>query len=67
MPLDDEIHFFQTSTVRNMIVYFYFFALVFLSGQPSAYAGGVLGMAFVGTVCSVASSGGINVVSLTPF
>ncbi|XP_028286678.1 disintegrin and metalloproteinase domain-containing protein 9 [Parambassis ranga] len=32
-------------------------------GQPSAYAGGVLGMAFVGTVCSVATSGGINVYS----
>ncbi|XP_053197546.1 disintegrin and metalloproteinase domain-containing protein 9 isoform X2 [Scomber japonicus] len=32
-------------------------------GQPKAYAGGVLGMAFVGTVCSVATSGGINVFS----
>ncbi|KAM3859936.1 disintegrin and metalloproteinase domain-containing protein 9 [Diretmus argenteus] len=32
-------------------------------GQPIPYAGGVLGMAFVGTVCSVASSGGINVFS----
>ncbi|XP_040885558.1 disintegrin and metalloproteinase domain-containing protein 9 [Toxotes jaculatrix] len=31
-------------------------------GRPSAY-GGVLGMAFVGTVCSVATSGGINVFS----
>lgn len=31
-------------------------------GQPKSY-GGVLGMAFVGTVCSVASSGGINVYS----
>ncbi|XP_042252592.1 disintegrin and metalloproteinase domain-containing protein 9 isoform X1 [Thunnus maccoyii] len=30
-------------------------------GKPGAYPGGVLGMAFVGTVCSVASSGGINV------
>nr|XP_019938468.1 PREDICTED: disintegrin and metalloproteinase domain-containing protein 9-like [Paralichthys olivaceus] len=32
-------------------------------GQPSPYGGGVLGMAFVGTVCSVATSGGINVYS----
>uniref|UniRef100_UPI0037E7FB42 disintegrin and metalloproteinase domain-containing protein 9 n=1 Tax=Semicossyphus pulcher TaxID=241346 RepID=UPI0037E7FB42 len=32
-------------------------------GRPGAYDGGVLGMAFVGTVCSVASSGGINVFS----
>ncbi|XP_075999759.1 disintegrin and metalloproteinase domain-containing protein 9 [Genypterus blacodes] len=32
-------------------------------GQPQAYGGGVLGMAFVGSVCSVASSGGINVFS----
>ncbi|KAM7381470.1 hypothetical protein PAMA_012353 [Pampus argenteus] len=32
-------------------------------GQPKAYQGGVLGMAFVGTVCSVATSGGINVFS----
>ncbi|CAJ1080263.1 disintegrin and metalloproteinase domain-containing protein 9 [Xyrichtys novacula] len=32
-------------------------------GRPSAYGGGVLGMAFVGSVCSVASSGGINVFS----
>nr|XP_043869842.1 disintegrin and metalloproteinase domain-containing protein 9 [Solea senegalensis] len=32
-------------------------------GQPNAYEGGVLGMAFVGTVCSVATSGGINVFS----
>ncbi|XP_041829179.1 disintegrin and metalloproteinase domain-containing protein 9 [Melanotaenia boesemani] len=31
-------------------------------GRPQAY-GSVLGMAFVGTVCSVASSGGINVYS----
>ncbi|XP_034426955.1 disintegrin and metalloproteinase domain-containing protein 9 [Hippoglossus hippoglossus] len=31
-------------------------------GQPGDY-GGVLGMAFVGTVCSVATSGGINVYS----
>ncbi|XP_070708009.1 disintegrin and metalloproteinase domain-containing protein 9 [Pempheris klunzingeri] len=30
-------------------------------GLPGPYPGGVLGMAFVGTVCSVASSGGINV------
>lgn len=58
---------FRKSTVRIMMVYFYFLVIVFLSGQPQAYAGGVLGMAFVGTVCSVASSGGINVVSLTPF
>ena len=33
-----------------------------LSGQPGEY-GGILGMAFVGTVCSVSTSGGINVVS----
>ncbi|XP_043958719.1 disintegrin and metalloproteinase domain-containing protein 9 isoform X1 [Gambusia affinis] len=33
-------------------------------GRPDSYSGGVLGMAFVGTVCSVASSGGINVYSL---
>ncbi|XP_008288652.1 disintegrin and metalloproteinase domain-containing protein 9 isoform X2 [Stegastes partitus] len=32
-------------------------------GQPRAYPGGVLGMAFVGTVCSVANGGGINVYS----
>ncbi|XP_069547369.1 disintegrin and metalloproteinase domain-containing protein 9 [Brachyistius frenatus] len=32
-------------------------------GRPSAYGGSVLGMAFVGTVCSVATSGGINVFS----
>ncbi|XP_018554716.1 LOW QUALITY PROTEIN: disintegrin and metalloproteinase domain-containing protein 9-like [Lates calcarifer] len=32
-------------------------------GQPGAYGGGVIGMAFVGTVCSVATSGGINVYS----
>uniref|UniRef100_A0A3P8TZW8 ADAM metallopeptidase domain 9b n=1 Tax=Amphiprion percula TaxID=161767 RepID=A0A3P8TZW8_AMPPE len=32
-------------------------------GQPRAYEGGVLGMAFVGTVCSVTTSGGINVYS----
>ncbi|XP_017293991.1 disintegrin and metalloproteinase domain-containing protein 9 [Kryptolebias marmoratus] len=30
-------------------------------GRTSSYQGGVLGMAFVGTVCSAASSGGINV------
>ncbi|KAM9837684.1 disintegrin and metalloproteinase domain-containing protein 9 [Aulostomus maculatus] len=30
-------------------------------GQSGPYAGGVLGMAFVGSVCSVTSSGGINV------
>lgn len=30
-------------------------------GRSGAYLGGVLGMAFVGTVCSVHSSGGINV------
>ncbi|XP_062387276.1 disintegrin and metalloproteinase domain-containing protein 9 [Sardina pilchardus] len=32
-------------------------------GRPGAYAGGVLGMAFVGTVCSVHNAGGINVFS----
>ncbi|XP_012720861.2 disintegrin and metalloproteinase domain-containing protein 9 isoform X1 [Fundulus heteroclitus] len=32
-------------------------------GRGNSYSGGVLGMAFVGTVCSVASSGGINVFS----
>ncbi|XP_071763900.1 disintegrin and metalloproteinase domain-containing protein 9 [Centroberyx gerrardi] len=32
-------------------------------GRPQPYGQGVLGMAFVGTVCSVASSGGINVFS----
>ncbi|XP_010739201.3 disintegrin and metalloproteinase domain-containing protein 9 [Larimichthys crocea] len=32
-------------------------------GRPNPYDGGVLGMAFVGTVCSVATSGGINVLS----
>ncbi|XP_061563697.1 disintegrin and metalloproteinase domain-containing protein 9 [Cololabis saira] len=32
-------------------------------GRPGPYGGGVLGMAFVGTVCSVATSGGINVFS----
>lgn len=32
-------------------------------GRSGAFQGGVLGMAFVGTVCSVASSGGINVFS----
>lgn len=41
--------------------------LLFLSGRPSAYEGAVLGMAFVGTVCSPAHAGGINVVSPTPF
>ncbi|XP_045074635.1 disintegrin and metalloproteinase domain-containing protein 9-like [Coregonus clupeaformis] len=30
-------------------------------GRAGAYAGGVLGMAFVGTVCSAATAGGINV------
>uniref|UniRef100_A0A3B4EVX6 Disintegrin and metalloproteinase domain-containing protein 9-like n=1 Tax=Pundamilia nyererei TaxID=303518 RepID=A0A3B4EVX6_9CICH len=34
-----------------------------LIGQSGAYPGGVLGMAFVGTVCSASSSGGINVFS----
>ncbi|XP_071319588.1 disintegrin and metalloproteinase domain-containing protein 9 isoform X2 [Trachinotus anak] len=34
-----------------------------LVGRTQAYNGGVLGMAFVGTVCSVATSGGINVFS----
>lgn len=38
---------------------------LFVSGQPGAY-NGVLGMAFVGTVCSVSTAGGINVVSSTP-
>ncbi|KAM9336916.1 disintegrin and metalloproteinase domain-containing protein 9 [Symphorus nematophorus] len=32
-------------------------------GQPRPYDGSILGMAFVGTVCSVATSGGINVYS----
>ncbi|XP_056153446.1 disintegrin and metalloproteinase domain-containing protein 9 [Lampris incognitus] len=32
-------------------------------GRSGAYGNGVLGMAFVGTVCSVATSGGINVFS----
>lgn len=32
-------------------------------GRSTAYGAGVLGMAFVGTVCSVASAGGINVYS----
>ncbi|XP_051273762.1 disintegrin and metalloproteinase domain-containing protein 9 [Dicentrarchus labrax] len=32
-------------------------------GRSKAYEGGVLGMAFVGTVCSVTTSGGINVFS----
>ncbi|KAM6951507.1 disintegrin and metalloproteinase domain-containing protein 9-like [Aplochiton taeniatus] len=32
-------------------------------GRSGAYPGGILGMAFVGTVCSVSSSGGINVFS----
>ena len=41
-------------------------SISFLSGKPESY-GGVLGMAFVGTVCSVATSGGINVVSSTSF
>lgn len=40
---------------------------LFASGRTSSYPGGVLGMAFVGTVCSAASSGGINVVRFTPF
>ncbi|XP_029977977.1 disintegrin and metalloproteinase domain-containing protein 9-like [Sphaeramia orbicularis] len=30
-------------------------------GRPNVYAGGVVGIAFVGTVCSEATSGGINV------
>ncbi|XP_061562414.1 disintegrin and metalloproteinase domain-containing protein 9 [Phycodurus eques] len=30
-------------------------------GRPNSFPGGVLGMAFVGTVCSATSSGGINV------
>uniref|UniRef100_A0A665WSK0 Disintegrin and metalloproteinase domain-containing protein 9-like n=1 Tax=Echeneis naucrates TaxID=173247 RepID=A0A665WSK0_ECHNA len=34
-----------------------------LVGRPTPYNGGVLGMAFVGSVCSVATSGGINVFS----
>ncbi|XP_052466772.1 disintegrin and metalloproteinase domain-containing protein 9 [Carassius gibelio] len=32
-------------------------------GRSGSYPGGVLGMAFVGTVCSVSSGGGINVYS----
>ncbi|XP_030630898.1 disintegrin and metalloproteinase domain-containing protein 9 [Chanos chanos] len=32
-------------------------------GRSGAYSGGVLGMAFVGTVCSAHNSGGINVFS----
>uniref|UniRef100_A0A674CKT6 ADAM metallopeptidase domain 9b n=1 Tax=Salmo trutta TaxID=8032 RepID=A0A674CKT6_SALTR len=32
-------------------------------GLAGAYGGGILGMAFVGTVCSMATAGGINVVS----
>lgn len=39
---------------------------LFLRGRSGAYDGGVLGMAFVGTVCSTTTSGGINVVSSTP-
>lgn len=38
---------------------------LFVSGRPNSY-NGVLGMAFVGTVCSVSTAGGINVVSSTP-
>ncbi|XP_073345808.1 disintegrin and metalloproteinase domain-containing protein 9 [Pagrus major] len=34
-----------------------------LVGRSGAYGGGVLGMAFVGTVCSTTTSGGINVFS----
>ncbi|TNN03450.1 hypothetical protein fugu_000479 [Takifugu bimaculatus] len=34
----------------------------FIVGKPESY-GGVLGMAFVGTVCSASTSGGINVFS----
>ncbi|XP_054454865.1 disintegrin and metalloproteinase domain-containing protein 9 isoform X2 [Anoplopoma fimbria] len=33
------------------------------SGRPKPYNGSILGMAFVGTVCSVSTSGGINVFS----
>ncbi|KPP66434.1 disintegrin and metalloproteinase domain-containing protein 9-like, partial [Scleropages formosus] len=32
-------------------------------GLPSSYPGGILGMAFVGTVCSASTSGGISVYS----
>uniref|UniRef100_A0A674CJL1 ADAM metallopeptidase domain 9b n=1 Tax=Salmo trutta TaxID=8032 RepID=A0A674CJL1_SALTR len=32
-------------------------------GLPGPYGGGILGMAFVGTVCSMATAGGINVYS----
>ncbi|KAJ8365563.1 hypothetical protein SKAU_G00143940 [Synaphobranchus kaupii] len=32
-------------------------------GRPNAFGGSILGMAFVGTVCSAASGGGINVFS----
>lgn len=35
----------------------------FIIGRSRVYDGGILGMAFVGTVCSVANSGGINVFS----
>lgn len=37
-----------------------------LRGKPESY-GGVLGMAFVGTVCSASTSGGISVVSCSAF
>uniref|UniRef100_A0A667XDW7 ADAM metallopeptidase domain 9b n=1 Tax=Myripristis murdjan TaxID=586833 RepID=A0A667XDW7_9TELE len=33
----------------------------FIVGHPGAFPGGVLGMAFVGSICSTATSGGINV------
>ncbi|XP_037319459.2 disintegrin and metalloproteinase domain-containing protein 9 [Pungitius pungitius] len=32
-------------------------------GRPNAYDGGIIGMAFVGTVCHVGTAGGINVFS----
>ncbi|XP_029933164.1 disintegrin and metalloproteinase domain-containing protein 9 isoform X2 [Myripristis murdjan] len=35
----------------------------FIVGHPGAFPGGVLGMAFVGSICSTATSGGINVLS----
>lgn len=45
--------------LEKIFMYLCFFFPV--SGREKAY-GAVLGMAFVGTVCSAASSGGINVV-----
>lgn len=45
--------------MRNILLH------LFVSGRPGSF-NGVLGMAFVGTVCSVSTAGGINVVSSTP-